>query len=174
MTLTPPKTKLHSIKNTIPTKKNIFCFFITKWYHILKAFIMKKYRHLSFEFIKYVIVGGICTIVDWGAFYIFTHLLATSYHIALPFSFALGAITHFFLNRFFTFNYKEKSSKRQLSVYITILILSFAANYGLMHLFVSHKINVMLSRVFTTGLMLFVNFLLHKLLTFNHRLYQPK
>jgi putative flippase GtrA len=135
---------------------------------------MKRLIPIGFEFSKYVLVGGICTTVDWSTFYFLCEYLGLTYLIGFPTGFILGAITHYTLNRRFTFSDNSPKTRRQLSIYITIIMVAFSLNFLMMALFIQEGFSKIFSRIITTGIMLFVNFFLHKLLTFNQRLYHRK
>ncbi len=126
------------------------------------------------EFSKYVLVGICSTIMDWGSFNLVVVHLHVAYLIGMTLSYTLGTLTHYTLNRLITFNkMKTTQAKKQLAIYLTIVGISFVLNLVLMSVMVSgFKLPLMFSRVLTTGLMLVVNYSLHKTLTFNHRIYR--
>ena len=125
------------------------------------------------EFIRYFIVGVIATIVDWGSFYILALRINFYYQFSLILSFSLGATTNYTLNKIFTFRCKSKQIIGQFSVFIIISIisvfLSMIIMFILIDLILLHK---MFSRIFTTFIMVGVNYYMHKSVTFNKRFFK--
>ena len=76
------------------------------------------FRLLKFEFIRYTLVGGIATIMDWSIFYIFAIILGIYYQIALVISFVIVGITHYTLSKIFTFKCKSKKIIKQFSLFM--------------------------------------------------------
>jgi putative flippase GtrA len=124
------------------------------------------------QFLTYVAMGGAATGVDWLSFYSFNMLLGLSYLSAVILSFSLGAVTNYFLNKFITFKDKTRQIVAQMGVYAFICVLSLLCSIGLMYALVEWaKLWPMLARIITTGIMLLLNFLVHKFVTYNQRTY---
>lgn len=124
------------------------------------------------QFSKYVFVGGIATIVDWGVFYLLSEELHFYYQLALVVSFVFGSLTNFLLNKVITFQCKSKKIVGQVGVHLAISFVSLLMSVGLMFVMVEIVlVDKMISRVFVTFIMLFVNFFMHKYLTFNKRFF---
>ena len=120
------------------------------------------------EFTKYTVVGGIATAVDWSVFYAATHPLGLNFQIGLTLAYTCGTVTHFFLNRLVTFKAKKINYKRQIPLYLMAVGTSYLLNSVLMQVWVSWiGLPLMKARILTTGLMLLVNYLLHRQLSFN-------
>lgn len=136
---------------------------------------MKKiYNNLiQIQLIRYFIVGGFATIVDWGSFYLLAIRLQSNYQGALIIAFILGSITNYLLNKFFTFQCKSKKIAGQLSVHLSVSFVSLLMNMGFMYILVSLlSFGKMPSRIIVTLVLLVVNFFMHKNLTFNKRFFQ--
>jgi putative flippase GtrA len=119
-------------------------------------------------------VGGIATVIDWGAFYALAIILGVYYQFALVCGFVLGSITHYTLNKKFTFKCKSTEIVKQFSLFFAIAIMSLLLSIFIMYVFVEViQINQMLSRMITTGIMVSVNYLSHKNLTFNKKIFNP-
>ncbi len=126
------------------------------------------------EFIRYLLVGGTSTVVDWSCFYA-SHTLAKTPHTpALIFALSTGTLTHYILNQVFTFKVSISQKKKQLVIYTLIVGFSFVCNIAIMNALISGlTLPAFPSRVITTGLMVVVNYLMHKFTTFNPNLYDP-
>jgi len=127
---------------------------------------------LGRQFIFYVFVGAIATAIDWGVFFGVNRLFKIDYRIAVSISFALGASANYVLNKIITFRDKTKQIVTQVGIYVTVTVFSLICSVILMHLQVEiFKITPLTARVITTGIMLFANFLMHKFITFNQKIY---
>ena len=124
------------------------------------------------QFFSYLMVGGCATFIDWGVFYALHTFALLDYRLSVMLSFTAGATTNYLLNRKFTFRDTTKQVGLQVGVYTIVSLLSLALSVGFMWLFVDAAgVPAMLARMITTGLMMVLNFVLHKFVTFNQRLY---
>jgi putative flippase GtrA len=127
---------------------------------------------MSSTLIKYGIVGAIAAVFDWGSFYISAYLLNLHYQISLGIGFAFGTISNYLLNRKITFNSKTKN-KAQIMVHFGISVLSLGISSILMFLLVDKMlIEKMIARMTTTAFVFFLNYFMHKNVTFNKRLFK--
>ena len=134
----------------------------------------KGYRYLlQNRFFKYFIVGGVATIVDWGAFWIALNLLILNYILSVAISFTLGSITNYIFNKIFTFQDKSKRITSQAATHLLISAVSLMTTMGMMRVLVGnlHFLS-MPARIVTSIIMLAVNFFLHKNITFNRRIFK--
>jgi len=131
------------------------------------------YKSLTkFEFIRYVLVGGTATLIDWILFYIFALKLTFHYQIALIISFSTATLTHYILSKKFTFKCQSKKILKQIFLFFMISIISLSISIFIMFIFIDLiLISKMLSRVLTTGILLIVNYLIHKNITFNKKFF---
>jgi len=124
------------------------------------------------QFAVYVVMGGTATGVDWLAFYALNVLGGFSYLFAVILSFSLGAMINFLLNKFITFKDQTPQIIAQIGVYSLICVIALLCSVLLMFVLVEWaKLWPMLARIVTTGIMLILNFLFHKFITYNQRFY---
>ncbi len=124
------------------------------------------------QFIFYALAGGIATAVDWGSFYGFNTGLEIDYRFAVALSFILGAATNYTLNKTITFRDRTKQIFTQLGIYSAISGFSLLCSVLLMYLQVDKfSLAPFPARMVTTGIMLIANFLMHKFITFNQKVY---
>lgn len=97
--------------------------------------IIEKYKkNKSFqEFVRFCIVGGICTILDACIFYVVR--LFAPYQVALTSGYCLSLIVNYFLTIYWTFK-KKASAKNALGVIGAHLFNLFVVRMGLMFIFV--------------------------------------
>lgn len=125
-------------------------------------------NHLIKEFVKYTLVGGLSTLVDWLTFYIVSLQLHFHYNLAFLLAFSLGTSTHYMLNKKYTFKRKAFDLKKQVPMYALAVGLSFSSSFFVMNTLVSlGHLHLMVSKVVTTALMLAVNYVIHKYISFN-------
>jgi putative flippase GtrA len=130
-------------------------------------------KFIQIRLVRYLIVGGAATVIDWGSFYILAISIGANYQIALVISFILGSITNYILNKIFTFRCKSKKIAGQLSMHLSISAVSLLFNVGMMYILVSTlSVGKMPSRIVVTLIMLLVNFFMHKNLTFNKKIFK--
>lgn len=78
----------------------------------------------SSQFVRYVIVGGIAYVFDFGFLYIFTDTLQIHYLVSATLSFLIGVVVNYTLARIFVFKtYKVKSQKIEV---VSVVIISLS------------------------------------------------
>ena len=83
------------------------------------------------EIIRFGIVGGTATIIQYGLYYVFVNFVGVSPVLSAPISYALSFLANFFLSSFFTFH-KKPTAKIGLGFTLSHLI-----NMGLQTLLVA-------------------------------------
>lgn len=112
------------------------------------------------EFIKFCIVGGICTIIDASIFYIVR--LFAPYQIALTSGYCFSLIVNYFLTIYWTFK-KKASIKNALGVIGAHLFNLFIVRMGLMYLFVDYlNMNDSIAYIPTLFISMITNFIVVK------------
>jgi putative flippase GtrA len=126
----------------------------------------------KYEFFRFVLIGGTATLIDWILFYIFSIKLNIYYQLSLVMSFSVSVCFNFIFTKMFTFKNKSKKHLKQFFIYLSISLISLVLSMGIMFIFVEKVLlDKMVSRVFTTGIVLFVNYVVHKNLTFNKKIF---
>lgn len=124
------------------------------------------------EFFYYLVTGTLATLVDWVAFAVAVDVLSLHYQISLGVGYLAGAITHYFANKIFTFKFQTKEVITQLSLYLVVMVASFALSMGVMAgLVMILAGNKIMLRIATTIIMLVPNYLLHKHISFSKRIF---
>ena len=128
---------------------------------------------LELEFIRYVLVGGFATIIDWSLFYIFAIALEVYYQIALIISFSTAIMVHYIFNKIFTFRCKSKKIIKQFSLFLATAIISLFLSMLIMFFLIEVVlVGKMTSKILTTGILLIVNYVFHRDITFNKRFFE--
>ena len=109
---------------------------------------------INTKFIKFCLVGGLATILNYIIFYILLHFANLHYLLSAAIGFMSGVVLGFILNSYFTFQAKGSPIK-YFAVYCVTLILSLL----ILKIQVEYiGINVYIANVITIGLITFVNF----------------
>ncbi len=127
------------------------------------------------EMMIYIIIGVFATAADWLTFGIVVKTFNMAYQSALILALMAGGLVHYTANKTFTFNCRSRKFGSQLPLYILLAFLNFLCSIGLMILLVKYAaFTKIVARIATTGFMILPNYLLHKHLTFNKRIFlQP-
>jgi putative flippase GtrA len=134
----------------------------------LMSGIYKDYR----KFLKYLGVGVIGTVADWVVFFTLIGLADIFYLYAVAFSYFVGTVINFFLNKHFTFNNKYKKIHFQFLSFALVALIGLGLNEALLFAFVhyvfasSSDLALMVSRVIVTFIVFVWNFAANKRTTF--------
>lgn len=126
------------------------------------------------EMFYYIFIGVFATASDWITFIISSRNL--SYQTALVLGLTVGGLVHYSANKAFTFKCQSQKYSSQVPVYILMAIITYLCNLGCMTLLIKWLlIDKIWARMLTTGFMLLPNYLLHKHITFNKKIFiQPE
>ena len=120
------------------------------------------------QFIKYVIVGTVVTLIDMAALHLFYHGMSISIKISVVLGFLCGNVSSFVLNKYFTFRNYSSSIIRQYSKYFVTSMTGLAWTVFLMSLFYEKlgmfagisQYNYLLCKMLVAILVMFWNFLI--------------
>jgi len=109
------------------------------------------------RFIRFVIVGGIGTVICYAIFFVML-LLGENYLVASASTYVLGVTVAFFFNRKFTFRSDKKGIMlivKYFSVYLSSLMLGMIALSILVEMFFLHPV---IANILVTGMTTVTNF----------------
>ena len=131
-------------------------------------------RNLVAQFLSYALIGGLSTLVDLGVFNgVLLALGAAAYVSATVAGTVVGATVNYLLQKYVTFKEGSLPHDRQLASYVVIVIISIGLSVALMVFFVGTLgMGENAAWVLKTGGMLFFNYLAHRSVTFNKRLWE--
>lgn len=95
----------------------------------MKEKIMKLKEKLDLEFVRFLIVGTINTLVGTSIMFVAYNVLGLSYWASSASNYFLASILSYFLNKYFTFKSKTKNKSEIFRFIINILICYLLA-YG--------------------------------------------
>ena len=145
--------------------KDKIALFISKVFKILHI-ENKKLEKLSVQIFKFVIVGGIATIIDWLVYYILFNYLNMNPLIANIFSFAVSVVYNYTASIKWIFEVdKNKSKKKIFAEFIVLSIVGLLLTEILLAVFInSMKMTEMLSKIIATAIVMVFNFITRKIL----------
>ena len=121
------------------------------------------------QFFRYIFVGGVATIVDWGILVLLTECLTMQPLVAAVFAFVAGLITNFILSKLFVF----KANVTKVTPAWEFLTYAFSGVIGLglteiIMFCCTAWLNwyYMLAKVIATGVVLIWNYLSRKILLY--------
>lgn len=124
-------------------------------------------------FLRYVVVGLSGTAIDLGSLYFMTELSGIDprvdprFSLLVTIAFLLAVVNNYVLNRAWTFQSKDSNVTGEFGRFLIVALGGFLLTQLLMGLFVGYLgLWYMLSKAFTSGLVLIWNFALNKLWTF--------
>lgn len=125
------------------------------------------------EFSVYFVVGGIATLIDWSTYALCLMLFgAGHYLVAVTIAILFAGLFHYFANKRLTFQCRSRAVATQISVYVGVGVFALGMSIVILRLLVGRAgMPAMSARVLTTALMLMPNYLMHKYLTFNKKIF---
>ena len=81
---------------------------------------MKKSKLIDMTTIKFLVVGVINTLLGTGVMFVLYNFFSVSYWISSAANYVVGSILSYFLNKYFTFQNKEKSLMQIIRFIINI------------------------------------------------------
>ncbi len=132
---------------------------------------VNKYRAIFFQYIRFNIVAVIYTIITYIIFSALIYL-GVRYPIALLADYSTGVTLSFFLNKLFTFRYKERTNMKIFARMLLVYLIHFAVSLLLLALIVKifseRKIVLYLGRLGLTILLSAVSFVFQKYFVFKN------
>ena len=129
-------------------------------------------KYIDITTVKFLIVGVINTMVGTGVMFVFYNVFSLSYWISSASNYVVGSIVSYFLNKYFTFQSKEKSWK-QISKFVLNITVCYLLAYGKAKPLVSfvlsdfnEKIQGNVSMLFGMGFFVVLNYLGQRLFVF--------
>jgi len=122
-------------------------------------------RPLVLQFLKYVVVGGLAALINFGLLLLFTEVFGIYYLISTTLSNFLALLFNFFVANIFVFNGSVIKNKFiEMVCVFAIGLFGVALNSLLMFIFTDgFKIEYYFSQIICTGLVLIWNFAGRKL-----------
>ena len=145
-----------------------------EFFHLLKRFDLKGIfltptKNGFLQFFRYLFVGGIATVVDWGVLFGLTELLDMNHLVSAIFAFVAGLATNFLLSKLLVFSANEARSGAFVEFlgYALIGVIGLGITELILYLFTNcMTLHYMLSKAIATGVVLAWNYLARKFLLY--------
>lgn len=138
--------------------------------NISRAALFHKYMEQYSSLIRYGIVGGINTAVDFGVFTLLTGLLRVSPGSSQALAYSAGVCNSFLMNKFWTFGSRKNDKKKtswQLLQFVVVNLFTMGISIYALHILTEYMgINTYISKICITLLTLILNYLGYKLWVF--------
>ncbi|MDD7733294.1 MAG: GtrA family protein [Firmicutes bacterium] len=125
--------------------------------------------------LKFILVGIINTLFGTGVMFLAYNVFSASYWLSSALNYILGSILSYFLNKYFTFQSKEKSWSQVVKFVLNITVCYFLA-YGLakplvMRILEGQEVKLVENIAMLVGMVLFVglNYLGQRFLVFSEK-----
>jgi len=125
------------------------------------------------EFVKYSIVGGVGTVIDFGVLLLLVEIFGVAVLVANTISFVLAATNNYVLNNIWKFREKNKTLRTQYAKFLLVSIVALAINTVLMKVFVMLGMWYVSAKILIIGIVVFWNYLGNKLWTFRKTVKKP-
>lgn len=136
---------------------------------MIETLLRKRTDNFFIQLFRYTFVGGTAFVVDFTSLFVFTEFLGIYYLISAAIAFMFGLTTNYTLSVIWVFN-KRRLKRRWLEFVINT---SIAATGLLLNVFIiwffTEKIHLyyLVSKVISTGLVFWWNFLLKRIILFS-------
>lgn len=132
----------------------------------LKGILITPTKNGFLQFVRYVFVGGIATVADWGTLFVLTDFAHIYHMVSAIIAFAVGLIVNFLLSKLLVFKANEARVNvvMEFVSYTIIGIIGLGITELIMFLFTNcWSLHYMLSKVIATVIVLAWNYLARKL-----------
>ena len=124
-----------------------------------------KNNKLLIQIFKFIIVGGIATIIDYIIFFILHELLKFPTLPSNIISFSISVIYNYIASVKWVFDVKKDDPKKQFIIFIILSIIGLLLNTAIVYVTVDiFKWYSMLCKIIATGIVMVFNFITRKLL----------
>jgi putative flippase GtrA len=135
----------------------------------LKKIFLQNTDNTFLQLFRYIFVGGAAFIADFGLLYVLTEYIGLHYLLSATFSFIVGLIINYSLSKVWVFSGNTiKKRWMEFIVFSLIGMVGLGLNNLFLWIFTDYcSIHYMLSKIFTTIIVFFWNFLGRKFILFN-------
>lgn len=146
-------------------KKDKTTAFVSKCLKLLHIKVSEKTENLFVQIFKFVIVGGIATIIDWIVYYVLYNYAHLDPLIANILSFSVSVIYNYIASVKWVFDVKKDKNKvRMLVEFLIFSIIGLVITEILLWLGINKLgMNAMLVKIIATAIVMVFNFITRKL-----------
>ena len=152
-------------------KEDKISVFIHKCLKLLHINVKKNTEKLFVQIFKFVIVGGVATVIDWLIYYLLFNFLKINPLVANILSFSISVVYNYLASVKWVFDVDNNKSKRQMFIEFMIFsIIGLILTEVLLWIFISgFKINALISKIIATAIVMVFNFITRKIFLENNK-----
>ena len=137
--------------------------YIRKILKILKINFNKKIENLIIQIIKFIVVGGIATIIDWLIYYLLYNYFNLEPLYANILSYSIATVYNYLATVKYVFVVKTKNKKTFL-IFIIFSLIGLMLSELLIYLFINKFLfNKMIAKIISTIIVMIFNFITRKI-----------
>lgn len=123
----------------------------------------EKRKHLYIQIFKFVVVGGIATLIDWAIYYILFNYFHIFPLISNIISYSISVIYNFIMSVKWVFDTKDKSMKRLLFEFIVLSLIGLIISEFIIWFFLEIlSFDSFIAKILSTLIVMVINFILRK------------
>ncbi len=116
-------------------------------------------QELLNRFIKFLIVGGTCTIINYAIFFVLLNYFGVQYLLSSAIGYTSGLVIGYFINKFWTYQVEKDSQEKFMFKYLLVYSASLAGSTVFLKILVDLlNFNPTLANIFAIGLSTITNF----------------
>ena len=126
--------------------------------------LIKKYRKIINQILKFGVVGGIAFLIDYGLLYFLTEYIHIYYLISSIISFTVSLIFNYILSIKWVFDVTKKQTYKEVIIFVILSIIGLGINQLVMYIGVDKlSIHYMLIKLLATIIVMIWNFVTRKI-----------
>lgn len=131
-------------------------------------YLIGKTNSVKIQLFRYLWVGGLAFIVDYGCLFLFTDIFSIDYLVSAAIAFLLGLIVNYLLSTIWVFNDSRLNNKMaEFAVFTSIGLVGLFLNEVVIYLFCEIiGLHYMISKLCSTAIVFFWNFFARKIILF--------
>ena len=131
-------------------------------------YILGKANSMKIQLFRYLLVGGVAFVVDYGCLFILTDKFAVDYLVSAAIAFLFGLIVNYLLSTLWVFLDSRLNNKlAEFAVFATIGLVGLLLNEVVIYLFCEIVgLHYMISKLCSTIIVFFWNFFARRIILF--------
>lgn len=137
--------------------------FVKKVMKLLHMKVGKQTENLLIQIFKFVIVGGIATLIDFILLFVFKELIHLQVIVSNTLSFCISLIYNYIASVKWVFDVnREKDPKKNFLIFLIFSIIGLVINDLIMYLLIN-KLSTFISKIIATAIVMVFNFITRKM-----------
>lgn len=121
-------------------------------------------KDLIKQILRFLVVGGTATVIDYSIFAILTQFLNIHYLVAQVISFTISLMFNYVASTKWVFN-ANKQNKKQIIIFVVLSVIGLGINSLLLFIGVDlMSIHELIAKLFATAIVMIYNFITRKLI----------